>query len=199
MTAISELRTQISTHLLRDPNNRIRPQYMVDSAINTAYINLQQDLFDMIPATEQTTTIVVTAGIFEYTLPSDFKHAQRVWYTSTGNPKALEPINYENIDTSTSWTPEYYYIRNSKIWLYPKPLENGSLSIPYIRYLPTISDTQEALIPTQLDRALIIWAGVILLKSVNKLNEAAVYTNEYQWLISQYTLSLLQNTNLYYK
>lgn len=193
MTSITELRQEISTNNLRDPNYKIRPQTIVDSAINTAYIQVQQDTLGMLPNQETTTTISVVAGTASYNLPSDFLKLYKARYEW----KALELIRYEEIDNTTyTGSPEYYYIRANKIWFYPIPDKALSIELIYTKRLSTLSDSQDSEIPARANRLLVLWASIILLKTVNKVQEAQVYEIEYQQILNRAIASLIQAQDL---
>jgi len=69
----------------------------------------------------------------EYPLPSDFIYLKEVRYGEKNYP--LMPIIYKSRDYNTG-TPEYYYIRGSKLGLVPQPTETGSIIHLDYYYLP---------------------------------------------------------------
>ena len=56
MATLTTLRSTVSSNLLRDPNNKIRPVSFVDLAINNAYTRIQQDCLDMYEDGDKNTT-----------------------------------------------------------------------------------------------------------------------------------------------
>lgn len=60
MTTLVSLREQVND-ITRDPNNRIRPVAMVDRAINSSYMTVQQELENFIDTTNETQTLSTTA------------------------------------------------------------------------------------------------------------------------------------------
>ena len=81
MASLTNLR-QLVTDVTRDPNNRIFPIAIVDRAINSAYMTIQQELENFIDATNATQTITIIPWTQEYTLPSLFLKLQTVTYNN---------------------------------------------------------------------------------------------------------------------
>lgn len=197
MASLANLR-QLVTDVTRDPNNRIRPIAIVDRAINSAYMTIQQELVNFIDATNATQTITIIPWTSEYTLPSLFLKLQTVTYNNIALFRTERKKIIENGTITSTGSPIYYYIKGNEIWLYPTPQEAGTASIEYTALLPTITTSIDSEAPELLDQAIAYKAVVILFKQVWK-PERELREQEYQGEINNARLSLLKDENLTYR
>ena len=197
MASLTNLR-QLVTDVTRDPNNRIFPIAIVDRAINSAYMTIQQELENFIDATNATQTITIIPWTQEYTLPSLFLKLQTVTYNSIALFRTERKKIIENGTIATTGSPIYYYIKGNEIWLYPTPQEAGTASIEYTALLPTITTSIDSEAPELLDQAIAYKAVTILFKQIGK-PERELREQEYQWEINMARLSLLKDENLTYR
>lgn len=195
MASLSILRTTLSNDILRDPNNRIRPIDTLDRAINSAYDRMQEDLLDMQEDGEQTTTISTVAWTKTYTLPTDFLKIKQVYID-----EELTRINKKNIielwDPEASWKPAYYYLRQWKLGLYNVPDSIYTVTVDYTAKLPTITDSQDSLNPSYLDKALLYLAAAELFRWVMQIDKAQVREVEYEKSKDRAILLLVGDENL---
>lgn len=197
MVSLTNLR-QLVTDVTRDPNNRIRPIAIVDRAINSAYMTIQQELENFIDATNATQTITIIPWTQEYTLPSLFLKLQTVTYNNIALFRTERKKIIENGTIASTGSPIYYYIKGNEIWLYPTPQEAGTASIEYTALLPTITTSIDSEAPELLDQAIAYKAVVILFKQIGK-PERELWEQEYQSEINMARLSLLKDENLTYR
>lgn len=197
MASLANLR-QLVTDVTRDPNNRIRPIAIVDRAINSAYMTVQQELENFIDATNATQTITIIPWTSEYTLPSLFLKLQTVTYNNIALFRTERKKIIENGTITSTGSPIYYYIKGNEIWLYPTPQEAGTASIEYTALLPTITTSIDGEAPELLDQAIAYKAVTILFKQVWK-PERELREQEYQGEINMARLSLLKDENLTYR
>lgn len=197
MASLTNLR-QLVTDITRDPNNRIFPIAIVDRAINSAYMTIQQELENFIDATNATQTITIIPWTQEYTLPSLFLKLQTVTYNNIALFRTERKKIIENGTIATTGSPIYYYIKGNEIWLYPTPQEAGTASIEYTALLPTITTSIDSEAPELLDSAIAYKAVVILFKQIGK-PERELWEQEYQSEINMARLSLLKDENLTYR
>ena len=197
MASLTNLR-QLVTDVTRDPNNRIRPIAIVDRAINSAYMTIQQELENFIDATNATQTITIIPWTQEYTLPSLFLKLQTVTYNNIALFRTERKKIIENGTIASTGSPIYYYIKGNEIWLYPTPQEAGTASIEYTALLPTITTSIDSEAPELLDSAIAYKAVVILFKQIGK-PERELWEQEYQSEINMARLSLLKDENLTYR
>ena len=197
MASLTNLR-QLVTDVTRDPNNRIFPIAIVDRAINSAYMTIQQELENFIDATNATQTITIIPWTQEYTLPSLFLKLQTVTYNNIALFRTERKKIIENGTIATTGSPIYYYIKGNEIWLYPTPQEAGTASIEYTALLPTITTSIDSEAPELLDSAIAYKAVVILFKQIGK-PERELWEQEYQSEINMARLSLLKDENLTYR
>jgi hypothetical protein len=99
-------------------------------------------------------TTATTAGTAEYTLPTDILSLRAIKYKNVKlNGLSMEDFDQMLIDsTTTTGTPQAYYIYARKVTLYPAPSSSGSTDLKiYYNRVPTqvtlVSDTPE--IPIQ--------------------------------------------------
>lgn len=197
MASLTNLR-QLVTDITRDPNNRIFPIAIVDRAINSAYMTIQQELENFIDATNATQTITIIPWTQEYTLPSLFLKLQTVTYNNIALFRTERKKIIENGTITSTGSPIYYYIKGNEIWLYPTPQEAGTLSVEYTSLLPTITTSIDSEAPELLDQAIAYKAVVILFKQIGK-PERELWEQEYQSEINMARLSLLKDENLTYR
>lgn len=197
MASLTNLR-QLVTDVTRDPNNRIFPIAIVDRAINSAYMTIQQELENFIDATNATQTITIIPWTQEYTLPSLFLKLQTVTYNNIALFRTERKKIIENGTITSTGSPIYYYIKGNEIWLYPTPQEAGTLSVEYTTLLPTITTSIDSEAPELLDSAIAYKAVVILFKQIGK-PERELWEQEYQSEINMARLSLLKDENLTYR
>ena len=197
MASLTNLR-QLVTDVTRDPNNRIFPIAIVDRAINSAYMTIQQELENFIDATNATQTITIIPWTQEYTLPSLFLKLQTVTYNNIALFRTERKKIIENGTITTTGSPIYYYIKGNEIWLYPTPQEAGTASIEYTALLPTITTSIDSEAPELLDQAIAYKAVTILFKQIGK-PERELWEQEYQGEINMARLSLLKDENLTYR
>ena len=197
MASLTNLR-QLVTDVTRDPNNRIFPIAIVDRAINSAYMTIQQELENFIDATNATQTITIIPWTQEYTLPSLFLKLQTVTYNNIALFRTERKKIIENGTITTTGSPIYYYIKGNEIWLYPTPQEAGTASIEYTALLPTITTSIDSEAPELLDQAIAYKAVTILFKQIGK-PERELWEQEYQGEINNARLSLLKDENLTYR
>lgn len=197
MASLTNLR-QLVTDITRDPNNRIFPIAIVDRAINSAYMTIQQELENFIDATNATQTITIIPWTQEYTLPSLFLKLQTVTYNNIALFRTERKKIIENGTIASTGSPIYYYIKGNEIWLYPTPQEAGTASIEYTALLPTITTSIDSEAPELLDQAIAYKAVTILFKQIGK-PERELWEQEYQSEINMARLSLLKDENLTYR
>lgn len=197
MASLTNLR-QLVTDVTRDPNNRIFPIAIVDRAINSAYMTIQQELENFIDATNATQTITIIPWTQEYTLPSLFLKLQTVTYNNIALFRTERKKIIENGTIASTGSPIYYYIKGNEIWLYPTPQEAGTASIEYTALLPTITTSIDSEAPELLDQAIAYKAVTILFKQIGK-PERELWEQEYQSEINMARLSLLKDENLTYR
>ena len=197
MASLTNLR-QLVTDVTRDPNNRIFPIAIVDRAINSAYMTIQQELENFIDTTNATQTITIIPWTQEYTLPSLFLKLQTVTYNNIALFRTERKKIIENGTITSTGSPIYYYIKGNEIWLYPTPQEAGTASIEYTALLPTITTSIDSEAPELLDQAIAYKAATILFKQIGK-PERELWEQEYQSEINMARLSLLKDENLTYR
>ena len=197
MASLTNLR-QLVTDVTRDPNNRIFPIAIVDRAINSAYMTIQQELENFIDTTNATQTITIIPWTQEYTLPSLFLKLQTVTYNNIALFRTERKKIIENGTITSTGSPIYYYIKGNEIWLYPTPQEAGTASIEYTALLPTITTSIDSEAPELLDWAIAYKAVTILFKQIGK-PERELWEQEYQSEINMARLSLLKDENLTYR
>jgi len=199
MSTLLSLRSTVSSNLLRDPNNKIRPVAFVDSAINNAYIRTQQDCLDMYEDWEKQTTISSIPWTQEYTLPSDFLRLQLIRFDWSTLQRTTKKEIKEKNELMTWWIPTYYYIYQGKIWLFPVPDKGWTVDIEYTSQLPTITVDQDSLNPWYLDMAICYYAASECSDQVGKYDQSAIYRQRYKEEVNNAMLFLVWDANLYYR
>ena len=99
------------------------------------------------------TTIAVTAGTSEYTMPADILRATVIQFVTTASPTQVYKLQYVDIQSvddfygmtpSTQGPPVLYTLfgfpPNLKVTLYPTPSEDGTLTVYYYQG-PDVIDT----------------------------------------------------------
>lgn len=91
-----------------------------------------RDIVRKVEITNQHRETAVVAGDSGYELPNNFMYMARVTYDNKLLPeRKLRDLDLESksIDTTSSGTPESYYIWNRTIYLYPAPAVGGSANL----------------------------------------------------------------------
>lgn len=196
MASLTTLLSRLSSELLRDPNNRIRPTTTLTYALNTAQSYLQSQFQSMVDDTESIASTV--DGTQEYNLPSDFAKLISVQYNDQPLTRTTLEELREIYKTFTQWTPTYYYIRPWVIWLYPIPDAVWTIRLYFSNLLPTITTWQDSSVPSMLDDALLYKAASICYRQVGRWDMASIRDIEFEKEVNKALINLVRDFNLSY-
>jgi len=108
--------------------------WLLSAAVNDAQRRLQQDIETRFE--QASTSVTTTAGTRNYTLPSDYKAMQEVFYRRSGATErsALTRLDKERFDarhpdTAATGTPEHWTIWKGELLLGPTPDTSGDTII----------------------------------------------------------------------
>jgi hypothetical protein len=141
VATLLELRTRVRVRL-----DEATATAWSDSEINGWINEGARDVARRSETLQVSANIAVTAGTQEYTAPSDMSRLYRAEFTPTGSTSvySLTYRDFNNLDAvwwtakqTTQSTPELFtlwgYPPSLKIILYPKPSQNGTLTVYYYR------------------------------------------------------------------
>jgi len=195
---LTELVTQISADILRDPSNRVWSLLNLRRQINLAYQTLQSDLIGFIATSEKSANISLIPWTAEYSLPSD--------YLSTESVRIINWLNYSyeldlisKSDTSgQSWWSNAYYIYGGLIGFYPIAIKSETAQMLYNAKLPDLSDSQDTATPVEANEAIKYLTAAICFKQVAKFDNAQMYEQEYFKQINRIKVLLFGDANFDY-
>jgi len=172
MTSLNTFRSQLDFYL-RDPNAKIWPYSYRDIAINMAYSQMQADLNYWSNENLWTTTYTTTAGVYEYTLPSDFARIKQVRYNFNGQNKyPLARTTLKKLQAQytkfVQGQPYWYYKNGLTLGVYPIPQSEGLIYLNYYTMLPEITEAQDSETPQEYDDSIILYAAYKLLTGTEK-------------------------------
>lgn len=178
MSSLATIRSNIRTTYLKiDPNAKVWSDGTVDYFSNIAYWQVQSDFWYSIPECEASTTITTIAATQEYDKPSDFARVSGLFQDNF----KLTPTSKQNtmINAAQQSKPASYYLYWSKIGLYPTPDTTYTISMLYCRVLPSLSESQDSELPTDMEDLVVLWACYLMFLSVEKEAKARLILNQY--------------------
>lgn len=177
MTSIANLRTQLSEEYTRDPNFRVYPQGTIDRMLNKAYRRVQKDMWRSSRQFEQDYTRTTTAWTAEEALPADFVSVVRVIYDN----KELRRTTKKEVELydSDNSNPNYYYIYQNNIVVYPTPDAWYSIQLIYNASLSTITTDQASTLDDDFDDAILLYAAYKFYLGMKDPN-AQTFLGDYQ-------------------
>lgn len=138
--------------VLNDVRSRLDeavPRFWDDAELLTWINEAARDIARRAEVLQATSTISVTAGDAQYTMPTDMIRVYRVIWTATGSTDQQVPLQYEDFNAldSAGWTwtnaqgwPSVFtlwgYPPTLEVVLYPQPSVNGTLTVYYYK-MPT--------------------------------------------------------------
>lgn len=84
----------------------------------------------------------------------------------------------------TQGTPQFYYIQNTSIGLYPLPATSNAINIEYYKRLANLTDSQDSELPEDFDDAICTYAAYLAFNSVSKIDKAGVMRADYSEIMS---------------
>lgn len=192
-TTLTALRSRLSSEILRDPNNRVRPVTTLDSAINEAQKKIWFRLGSMVDDVQSTTSTV--SWTQEYDLPSDYGRLITATFAGVELVRTTLKELRKTYSTFTSWTPCWYYIRPWSIWLYPIPNLVGTLLMYYVNVPPTITTSQDTSLPSFMDWAILTCAASLCFWPTN-LDKSREYEAKFDTAYNEWFLMMVADENL---
>lgn len=184
MSTLIELRTLTRTVYSKiDPNAKVWDPNTLDHYINEAYRKIQRDVWFDIPECQESIDISTTSWVTEYTKPTDLQKVMgffQDWYELTRITK-----EYFIRSRSTESKPCSYYMYWGKIWFYPTPDNNYSITLIYNKSLPKITDTVDSELPIEYDDAIASYACYLMMISVEKQARANMALSLYMERINE--------------
>ena len=184
MSTLIELRTLTRTAYSKiDPNAKVWDTNTLDHYINEAYRKIQRDVWFDIPECQESIDISTTSWVTEYTKPTDLQKVMgffQDWYELTRITK-----EYFIRSRSTESKPCSYYMYWGKIWFYPTPDNNYSITLIYNKSLPKITDTVDSELPIEYDDAIASYACYLMMISVEKQAKANMALSLYMERINE--------------
>lgn len=178
MSTLLNLRSRLRTELKVDPNGRIWSDATLDTALNQAVLQIQQDGdFDwhFNDAVNSETTVASTAT---YALPSDFVRLEL--NTVKYNSSSLEQVDYRwlfrtNSSLAVDGTPAYYYLRGTNIGLFKRPNDTLTLEYLYRSKLTAMSDdADDSGLPSDFDEAVTHFTCYLAWNDIAGKNDKAI-------------------------
>lgn len=191
---LSQALSILSADLLRDPSYWVWSRANLTRLINNSYIQLQSDLKWFLSSNVNSATISLIAWTQEYSLPADFLTVDQVNYQDL----PLDRIEKKDID-SAEWTPDSYYLFGWSIWFYPKPSESGLVKLFYDSSLSElVLDADDILTPKAFDYCILYLSAANAFKQVMKLDQSAMYEQEYYKELNKGKVLVVQDLNIDY-
>lgn len=196
MTSRADLRALLQTETRIDPNAKIFTNTQNNTALQSAYLQVQKDWnFSWRENAASDSSITIVGWTQEYSLPSDFIRLELVTF-DTQNLFQRDFIELKReIKTFTQWTPNEYFIRGTNIWLNPIPGIVKTLELFYRKRLPSLSDSQDSILPSDFDQAIITYAAYFLWKTTSNRQKETDKLQEYKLLIETLRTSYLEQDN----
>lgn len=161
-TTLAALVARLNSEIKIDKNNKIWSEDDKEQFINDAYFQVQKDMSFKLRANQASLTFSTAAGTQEYALPSNFITARLVTY----NGEPLDKTEYEDLKEqnqgNAQGTPYEYYIYGDNIGLNSIPDAVGTVILYYRKRLPTLTDSQNTVLVTDFDLAIIKYAAYLL-------------------------------------
>lgn len=164
MATLAQLVSDLRAELKMDPSDKIWSTSTKENYINSAYLQVQRDgSFNWREnQVEDDTSIAMVAGTEKYNLPSDFI---RLDYVQTvENLFVLRASTLSKIRTrgnSGNSAPNEYFIYGTQIGFYPKPDQAYTTLLLYRRRLPTLTSSQDSLLPDDFSQAIVKYAAYL--------------------------------------
>lgn len=186
MTSLSDLRIKLRAEYIKiDPNGKIWGNTTIDSLLNRAYFQVQKDGGHRRPAQYDSYAINATAGVGEYALPIDFIKMEVPLCDSRALSKTTKSALMRSVNGAfTQGTPQFYYIQNTSIGLYPLPQTSSAVNIEYYKRLANLTDSQDSELPEDFDDAICTYAAYLAFNSVSKIDKASVMRADYSEILS---------------
>jgi len=178
MSSLTTLRTKVRNEIKIDPNWKVWSNDIIDFSINGAYDKIQSDWNYARRENQENTTYTTISWTKEYNLPSDFIKLDLVRYNWQELVRTTKKELKKTYDTFSNWTPYYYYIFWTKLWVDPTPDNSWTLDLDYYKRLPTITELQDSLFPDSFDLAIVKYASYLLFSQIRNDNQSNL---KYQW------------------
>lgn len=191
-TTLASLRTMLNEDYVRDPKDKIWNQATKNRALNKWYIKVQQELNWNADPNEAYDTRSSVAGSELYDLPDDFVRLSLVRYDWEELTRTTRKTVREFDDNPQSGKPEWYYIYNGKLWLYPVPNSVKTIDLYYLESI-LLSTSNDSELPTYCDDAIVLWAAYKLYIGVRDMNSAQIYAQDFQDEIRRLRSTMLMN------
>lgn len=191
---LSQALSILSADLLRDPSYWVWSRANLTRLLNNSYTQLQSDLKWFLSSDINSATISLIAWTQEYSLPANFLTVDQVNYQDL----PLNRIEKKDIDAA-GWIPDSYYLFGWSIWFYPKPVESGSAKLFYDSSLSELAlDADPILTPSSFDYCILYMAASSAFKQVMKLDQSAMYEQEYYKELNKGKVLVVQDLNIDY-
>lgn len=202
-TTLNELVSQVRDESKIDPTGSISSDSLIKRNLNRALRKIQERVSYDLPQNAAVVTINTSAGVREYTLPSDFKKMAEPQSVKYGDSSSIYPGDYNallgnfNLDNTSSGPTQYYIRYDGTDWVigfYPTPDDAKVVTVPYLKALPEMTDSQDSPLPVDYDEVLVLWATYATLRRIPGYeNQANAMYDQYELLIR----SLIANTLSY--
>lgn len=196
MSTLSTLRSRVRLEKVRiDPNGRIQSDTILNSNINQAVTQIQQDGDFGWHFNDAEYSVATVASTATYALPSDFVRIEKG--TVKWNTSLLERADYNwlvrtNSSLAVDGTPAYYYLRGVNIGLFQRPNEIQNLTFNYRKKLAAMAaDGTDSGLPSDFDEAIIQYATYLCFapfagKEDKALQAVQAYNEAMKGLNAQY-------------
>lgn len=197
-TTRGTLKSNLRIKMKLDRLGRIWGDSSLNSAIDTAILQLQTDNDFNWSENNKETTLTTVTDQEEYDLPSDFQQVDLVKVGNILQKSITRDELLRSNRSSATGTPFLYYIRALKVGLNPIPVTAGEdILVAYRVILPALtSDVSESPFPVTYDEAIYAYSAYILFSDINdgkNTTRAAIrlkrYTDELSKLKRSYMTS----------
>ena len=209
MSTLTSLRSTARDLFIKiDPNAKVRSNDVIDSLINMGYVQVQTDGNNERREQQTESTFSTVVGQQTYSLSTyapSFLKITAVIYNETPLNKIFREDILRSSSVTNSGSPIGYYIYGANIGLYPIPSAVDTVTALYCKSLPTITTSQDSLLPSDFDRAICEYAAYMACNSVEKTDKARMFLWDYTLAMSMlssrykmddstYTRSTARNT-----
>lgn len=202
-TTLLDLLSQVRDEIKVDPKGTVNSDTLLTRNLNRALLKIQQDTSFDLPENYGFHLFDTQSGVNEYDLPDDFQRMAEPQSVKMDTNTPVYPSDYTTIIgqydlENVGGIPTLYYVRKEgtqwRIGFYPVPGQVTNVTVPYLRKLPDITETQPNPLPQEYDEVIVLYAAYATLRRIPGYEEQA---NKNYQTYKELSKSLLSNSLSY--
>lgn len=179
MSTQAQLRAYVTDEIQNDPSLRVSSPALINKNLNRAITYIQEENGYSLP--ENLDVDIIQANAQEMNLNSDFIRVADPNGVKINTMTPLQPIEYTQLlglfDLSNTGQPIYYYVRlvngNWVIGFYPSPNATYTVTVPYNKILPEMTDVINCPLSSDYDQAIVEYATYLTMRRIRGYKEKA--------------------------